>query len=158
MPFGSRNATQTFQRFIDEILRGFYFCYAYIDDVLIASSDVDKHKQHLKLVFQRFKEYGVVINPSKCELGVTELTFLGHTLNSQGVGPVQQKVTAIQEFSLPSTKRKLKEFLGLVNFYHQFIPHCAHVLQPIINLLTATHAENSLQWDEQSSQAFLTIK
>ena len=158
MPFGLRNAAQTFQRFIDEILRGFDFCYAYIDDVLIASSDVHKHKQHLQLVFQRFKEYGVVINPSKCELGVTELTFLGHTLNSQGVRPVQEKVTAIQEFPLPSTKRKLKEFLGLVNFYHRFIPHCAHVLQPINKLLTATHAEKSLQWDEQSSQAFLTIK
>ena len=60
MPFGLRNATQIFQRFIDEILRGFDFCYAYIDDVLIASSDADKHKQHLRLVFQRFKEYGVL--------------------------------------------------------------------------------------------------
>ena len=124
----------------------------------IASSDMDKHKQHLQLVFQHFKEYGVVINPSKCEQGVTELTFLGHTLNSQGVCPVQEKVTAIQEFLLPSTKRKLKELLGLVNFYHLFIPHCAYVLQPINKLLTATHAEKSLQWDEQSSQAFLTIK
>ena len=68
MPFGLRNAAQTFQRFIEEILRGFDFCYAYIDDVLIASSNVDTHKQHLQLVFQRFKEYGIVISPSKCQL------------------------------------------------------------------------------------------
>ena len=68
MPFGLRNAAQTFQRFIDKILKGFDFCYAYIDDVLIASSDVDTHKQHLQLVFQCFKEYKIVINPSKCEL------------------------------------------------------------------------------------------
>ena len=92
MLFGLQNATQTFQRFIDEILRGFDFCYAYIDDVFIASSDADKHKQHLQLVFQHFKEYGVVINPFKCELGVTELSFMGHTLNSQGVRPVQEQV------------------------------------------------------------------
>ena len=56
MPFSLRNAAQTFQRFIDEILRGVDFCYAYIDDVLIASSNMDKHKQHLQLVFHCFKE------------------------------------------------------------------------------------------------------
>ena len=84
--------------------------------MLIASTNKEEHKQHLHLVFQLFKEYGVIINPSKCELGVTELTFLGHTLTSQGILPLQEKVTAIQDFPQPSTKRKLKEFLGLVNF------------------------------------------
>ena len=76
MPFGLRNAAQTFQRFIDEVLRGLSFCHAYIDDALIASSTAAEHKQHLWLVFQRFREYGVIINPSKCEFGVTELTFV----------------------------------------------------------------------------------
>ena len=71
---------------------------------------MDEHKHHLQLVVQHFKEYGIVINPSKCELRVTILTFLGHTLNSQGVCPLQEKVTAIQEFLLPNTKHKLKEF------------------------------------------------
>ena len=159
MPFGLRNAAQTFQRFINDILRGLTFCYTYIDDVLIASTNKEEHKQHLHLVFQRFKEYGVIINPSKCELGVTELTFLGHTLTSQGVLPLQEKVTAIQDFPQPSTKCKLREFLGLVNFYHWFIPHCAHTLKPLNNLLTATNGDHRpLQWDEQSSQAFLDIK
>ena len=91
MPFSLRNAAQAFQKFIAGILRGFDFCYADIDNVLIASSNTDKHTQHLQLVFQRFKEYRVVINLSKCEIGVTELTFLEHTLNSQSVHPVQEK-------------------------------------------------------------------
>ena len=159
MPFGLGNAAQTFQRFIDDVLRGLTFCYTYIDDVLIASTNKEEHKQHLHLVFQRFKEYGVIINPSKCELGVTELTFLGHTLTSQGILPLQEKVTAIQDFPQPSTKCKLREFVGLVNFYHRFIPHCAHILKSINNLLTATNGDHRpLQWDEQSSQAFLDIK
>ena len=105
MPFGLRNAAQTFQRFIDEILRGFNFCYAYIDDVLIASSDVNEHKQHLQLVFQRFKEYGVVINPSKCELGVMELTFLGHTyLKQSRCSPITRKSDSYPRVS--ATKHK----------------------------------------------------
>ena len=86
MPFGLRNPAQTFQRFIDEVLRDLHFSsvYAYIDHALIASSTPDEHKKHLKLVFDRFRQYGVIINLTKCELGVGELTFLGHYLNSQG--------------------------------------------------------------------------
>ena len=138
MPFGLRNAAQTFQRFIDEVLRGLSFCYAYIDDVLIASSTAAEHKQHLRLVFQHFRECGVIVNPSKCEFGVTELIFLGHTLNSRDTQPLREKVTAIQDFPQPNTKRKLREFLGLVNFYHRFIPQCARILLPINNLLKTT--------------------
>lgn len=51
MPFGLRNAGQTFQRFIDEVLHGLSFAYAYIDDVLIASKDTVEHKNHLHQVF-----------------------------------------------------------------------------------------------------------
>ena len=69
MPFGLHNAAQTFQRFIDMVLHGFSFSYAYIADVLIASS-TEEHKQHLHLVFEHFKEYRVLIHPNKCEFGV----------------------------------------------------------------------------------------
>ena len=159
MPFGLRNAAQTFQRFIDEVVRDLPFCYAYIDDVLIASKDPEEHKQHLKQVFQRFTEYGILLNPSKCELGMTELTFLGHHVNSRGVRPLDDKVSAIREFPQPSTQRKLREFMGLVNFYHRFIPHCAHTLQPLNDLLSKAHSnKQALQWNDQATQAFTNIK
>ena len=44
MPFGLRNAAQTFQRFIDRVLHGLHFAYAYIDDVLIASNNEGEHR------------------------------------------------------------------------------------------------------------------
>ena len=53
MPFGLRNAAQTFQRFIDQVLRDLPFCYAHIDDILIASSNPEEHQQHLISVFER---------------------------------------------------------------------------------------------------------
>ena len=70
MPFGLKNAAQTFQCFIDEVLRGLHFSYAYIDDVLVASSSTEEHIQHLRMVLERFKQYGLLIKPSKCVLGV----------------------------------------------------------------------------------------
>jgi len=57
MSFGLRNAAQTFQRFMDEVLRDFEFCYAYIDDILVASSSEEEHRDHLRALFERLREY-----------------------------------------------------------------------------------------------------
>ena len=126
---------------------------------MIASKDAEEHKLHLKQIFQRFTEYGILLNPSKCECGMHELTFLGHHLNSSGVRPLEEKVSAIRDFPQPSTQRKLHQFLGLVNFYHHFIPHCAHTLQPLNNLLSKNNnTKQPLQWNDQATQAFTEIK
>ena len=61
MPFGLRNAAQSFQRFMDQVLRGMHFVYTYIDDVLIASSNPEEHKQHLHSVLECFSKNGIVI-------------------------------------------------------------------------------------------------
>ena len=129
MPFGLRNAAQTFQRFIDQVLHGLDFTYAYIDDLLIASENEQQHEYHLRLLFDRLREYGVVINPSKCEFKVTSLDFLGHHIDCHGIKPLEKKVKLIQDFPVPNSLRKLREFLGLINFYRRFIPHCADILQ-----------------------------
>lgn len=93
MPFGLHNAAQIFQRFIDTVLRGlpcFYVGrYAYIDDILIASKTPEEHLYHLRLVFERLSEHGVIINPHKCQLGVPSLDFLGHHIDSSGITPLR---------------------------------------------------------------------
>ncbi len=127
MPFGLRNSAQTFQRFIDHVLHGLNFAYTYIDNVLIASTN---EQEHLRQVFTQFDEYGIVINPKECVLGVKQLQFLGHSVSTNGISPLQDKVQAISDFPVPTSQRQLREFLGLVNFYHPFIPHCARILRP----------------------------
>nr|VZH92197.1 unnamed protein product [Spirometra erinaceieuropaei] len=136
MPFGLRNAAQTFQRFIDRVLRGLPFVYAYIDDLLVASRNAEEHKEHLALVFDRLDQFGVVINPSKCVLGVPSLDFLGHHIDAQGLRPLSSKVEAIRDFPPPTSKRQLQRFLGMVNFYRRFLPNCADLMLPLTNLLS----------------------
>nr|VZH98603.1 unnamed protein product [Spirometra erinaceieuropaei] len=136
MPFGLRNAAQTFQRFIDRVLRGLPFVYAYIDDLLVASRNAEEHKEHLALVFDRLDQFGVVINPSKCVLGVPSLDFLGHLVNAQGLRPLSSKVEAIRDFPSPTSKRQLQRFLGMENFYRRFLPNCANLMLPLTNLLS----------------------
>ena len=64
MPFGLRNASQTFQRFMDQVLCGLTFAYNYIDDLLIASKDSEEHRNHLRMVFECLQDHEILINPS----------------------------------------------------------------------------------------------
>ena len=160
MPFGLRNAAQTFQRFIDEVLRGLPFCFAYIDDLLIASPDETSHKQHLHQVFQRLQDYGVQINADKSQLGVTSIEFLGHTVSPAGIAPLPSKCDSIQQFPKPSTQRQLKQFLGMVNYYNRFIPHCSLLLQPLYDMIKPSKRGQSviLVWTADAEAAFLSAK
>jgi cell shape-determining protein MreC len=86
--FKCRNATQTYQRFVDEIIRCLVFVYAYVDDFLIASEDKEQHREHLRALFKRLNEYDVVINPVKYELGASEITFLRYTVTADEIKPL----------------------------------------------------------------------
>ncbi|BHF78866.1 hypothetical protein SprV_0602198300 [Sparganum proliferum] len=156
MPFGLRNAAQTFQRFIDRVLRGLPFVYAYIDDLLVASRNAEEHKEHLALVFDRLDQLGAVINPSKCVLGVLSLDFLGHHVDAQGLRPLSSKVEAIRDFPLPTSKRQLQRFLGMVSFYRRFLPNCADFMLPLTNMLSGP--KGPLELTGEALTAFERIK
>ena len=93
----------------------------------------------------------VIVNPFKCTLGVSELQFLGHCVSKDRIRPLDEKVKIIRNFPTPSAQHQLREFLGLVNFYHLFIPRCTHILKPLNSLLYATG--NELQWTVQATDA-----
>ena len=82
----------------------------------------------MQIIFERFEKFGVVINPVKCEFGKLEINFLGHYINSAGISPSPSKVETIENFPVPDTMRKLREFLGMINFYRRFLPMCAQVV------------------------------
>lgn len=69
MTFGLRNAAQTFQRHIHEVLRGLDFTFTYIDDILVASESEEEHKEHLRFVFERLRQSNLAINIAKCHFG-----------------------------------------------------------------------------------------
>lgn len=135
MPFGLRNAAQTFQRFMDHVVRGLDFVYVYLDDVLVASNSPVEHEQHLRELFDRFTSFGLTINPTKCLFGVESLEFLGHHIDSHSIHPLDSKVSAIKDFPIPNSIKQLQRFLGMINYYRRFIPNCSAILHPLTNLL-----------------------
>ncbi|GBL58551.1 Retrovirus-related Pol polyprotein from transposon 17.6 [Araneus ventricosus] len=158
--FGLCSAAQTFQRFINEILRGLDYCFPYLDDILIASENQVEHKRHLEEIFTRFRKYGIIINESKCEFGKDTIDFLGHTINSNGCTSHRDKVRAILEHNKPVTISDLRRFLGMVNYYHRFIPNIATILSSLNQLLVGAKKRDKreIQWNIETDKSFQGIR
>ena len=154
MPFGLRNSGNTFQRFIDEVIYGLDFCFAYVDNILVASHSLEKHEIHLNIVINRFKTFGLTLHKDKCQIAVPEVQFLGHVINQHGVQAIPNKIDA---FSKPTNLPSLCRFLGIINYYRRFIPHCAETLRPLNQMLSPKKVKN-LSWSEEAETAFLDNK
>lgn len=160
MTFGLRNAAQSFQRFMHMVLRNLDFCYVYIDDLLIASTNIEEHLQHLRVVFERLKKYGIVINTDKCIFAAEMVNFLGHTVSAKGVQPLREKVEAILNITEPRTVCELRQFLGMVNFYRRFLPNAAEVQAPLHDYHKGNKKRDLtvIEWNDQTRQAFAKCK
>lgn len=156
MPFGLKNAAQAFQRLMDSVCQGLDFVFVYIDDILVASKNAKEHQVHLRQLFQRLQEHGLVINVTKCQFGRTTLDFLGHRITSHGASPLPDKVEAICQFQRPVTVKGLQEFVGMVNFYRRFIPAAAGIMQPLFSALAGK--AKFLQWNDVMMTAFQDAK
>ena len=158
MPFGLRNAGQTFQRLMDSIFRDLPYVTVYIDDVLVASHSPEEHLSHLEEVFSRLHSNGLIIRPEKCRFGQTTLSFLGHKLDSSGVSPLPEKVRAVTDFPLPTTVRQLQRFLGMLNFFHRFVKGASTVLRPLHQACGGCAASTEITWSQDRLDAFRDAK
>ncbi|CAK1599381.1 unnamed protein product [Parnassius mnemosyne] len=143
MNYGLRNAAQTFQRFIDEVLLGLDFCYGYIDDILVFSSSNQEHKNHLRQLFERLKQYGVVVNTAKCIPGQPEVTFLGYHVSAAGTKPLESKVETIRQYPVPKKVKELRSFLGMLNFYRRFVSNAAQLQAPLNDVFSGSKIKES---------------
>lgn len=160
LTFGLCNAAQTFQRFIHTVLRGLDFCFAYQDDILIASENETEHLKHLRLLFARLDEYGIVLNLNKCIFGQTDIQFLGFHINQHGTKPIESRVNAILNYPLPDTVYKLKRFLGMVNFFRRFLPHAAETQIPLFSCMPGNikNDHTPINWTQELLEAFNKCK
>jgi RNase H-like domain found in reverse transcriptase/Reverse transcriptase (RNA-dependent DNA polymerase)/Integrase core domain/Integrase zinc binding domain len=156
MPFGLRNAAQTFQRLMDQLFRHLPFVFTYLDDHLIASRSAAEHKQHLEQFFKILSENGLRINPAKCVFAAGSVKFLGHTVGPDGVRPLGSHVEALAAFPQPTSVKELQRFLGIINFYRRFLPGIAGTLQPLTDALRGD--SKSFQWSPLMAAAFQAAK
>lgn len=146
MSFGLRNAGQTFQRFIDDVVRGLDFCFAYCDNILVFPRNEEDHRQHLHQLFQRLDNHGLLVNVQKSTLGSPLITFLGHQVSSEGTRPLPDHILALKNDPRPNTAKDLRRFLGMLNFYRRFVPKAATYQAPLHDALAGLHGNQSVTW------------
>lgn len=137
MPFGLKNAPATFQRVMDNVLRGLQneFCLVYLDDIIIMSASLQEHIVHLTKVFQRLRDTKFKIQLDKSEFLKKEVAYLGHIVTSEGVKPNPDKILAIKKYPIPKTTKQIKSFLGLLGYYRKFIKDFARLTKPLTSCL-----------------------
>ena len=123
MPFGLCNAPSTFQRCMEFIFRGMQWqtILIYLDDIIIFSADLDEHFEHLDEVLKRLKNAGLKLKPSTCDLIKDEILYLGYLVGKTGVKPNPRIIETVKNWKTPNTGKEVQQFLGLCNYYRQFI-------------------------------------
>lgn len=97
----------------------------------------------------------MVVNPSKCAFGRSEVKFLGYLVTEQGTKPLPDRVSAIKNYPLPATAKELRQFLGMLNFYRRFMPRTAQIQAPMNALLGgAIKGKTPIKWTTEARSAF----
>ena len=110
-------------------------CELYLDDCIVYGETMEDYLERLELFFERCKKHGITLNPEKCKLGLTEVEYVGHTINKYGLHFTRDKLDSVLNFPEPDTKQKVKSFIGLANYFRDHIQNHSLRIQPLQNLV-----------------------
>ncbi|GBG68721.1 hypothetical protein CBR_g3263 [Chara braunii] len=122
-------------------------------DDLVAVPDHGVTEPHL--VLEKLREANFKINAKKCEWAKTQVLYLGHVLDGDGIKPEDSKITAIRDWPTPRTLTELRSFLGLANYYRKFVRNFSTIAAPLRRLLKK---EAIWQWDKDCTSALKKLK
>ena len=163
MPFGLCNAPPTFQRLMLNCLGelNLTYCLIYLNDVIIFSRTEEEHLERMRVVFDRFREHGLKLKPSKCEVFKTEINYLAHHVSKRGVLPSKKNLEAIAQCPPPDTYTRVKSFVGLVGHYRRFIKGFANIMAPLYDLTSGENKDKKsehLDLPPEAREAFDRLK
>ena len=155
MPFGLCNAPPTFQRLMQNCLGelNLTYCLIYLDDVIVFSNTPDEHLRRMRVVFDRLREHGLKLKPSKCEVFKSEINYLAHHVSWKGVLPSKKNLESIAQCPPPDTYTKVKSFVGLVGHYRRFIKGFAKIVAPLYDLTSGNNKDKKSEHVDLSPEA-----
>ena len=163
MPFGLCNTPPTFQRLMLNCLGelNLTYCLIYLDDVIIFSQMEEEHLKGMRVTFDRFREHGLKLKPSKCEVFKTEINYLTHHVSKRGVLPSKKNLEAIAQCLPPDTYTKVKSFVGLVGHYRHFFKGFTNIAAPLYDLTSGENKDKKsehLDLPQEAREAFDRLK
>ncbi|KAE8974448.1 hypothetical protein PR001_g25988 [Phytophthora rubi] len=158
MPFALTNAPSTFQRMMNQVLRGLTWstCLVYLDDIVVfTKGGIERHVMELASVLERLAAAGLTLKLRKCRFAMESMEYLGHELSRDGVRPVQRLLTAVQQFPRPSDAVGAKRFVHLAGYYRRFVAGFGSMMSPITKLL---RKRVEWEWTTAQEEAFEMVK
>ena len=140
LPYGVSSAPGMFQRTTETLLQGIPFVAVFLDNILITGRTEEEHLKNIDETLKRLSDAGLRLKKSKCSFMKPSLECLGHRVDAEGFHPVEAKVKAVKDAPAPQNVPELKPFLGMINFYGNFIHNLASTLGPLHMLLCQNQA------------------
>jgi len=156
--FGMTNLPATFQGMMNEILRDMINkgkVAVFIDNVLIGTETEEGHDGIVEEVLRRLEENNLYVKPKKCAWKVQKVNFLGVVIGQGKIEMKEEKVAGVLNWPVPKMVRDVRKFLGLANYYRQFMKDFAKLAQPLNNL---TRKEEKWRWRSEQQEAFEQLK
>ena len=153
--YGLQNGPSAFSRLMSNLFADDKEIFVFIDDLLVISKNWDDHVEAIKRLLKKCISIGLVLDPTKSQIGKDECVFLGETITKQGRRPSTKHVEAIQKYPIPKNRKELKRFNGICVFEQKFIKNASVILKPLHQLASP---KNEFVWTEKHQNAFDSIK
>lgn len=173
LPFGLASAPALFQRTMESLIGDIPMCRPYLDDIIVSGKTEEEHLNNLERVLERLQNSGLRLKKGKCEFLKQSVQYLGHKVDKDGIGPLQEKLDAIREAPRPVNQTQLQAYLGLLGYYRKFIPNLTTEIAALTELLKAEYvtpktkgrkrrspdeADPKFKWGQEQERAFKKSK
>ncbi|KAL0555992.1 hypothetical protein IC582_004495 [Cucumis melo] len=157
MRFGLTNAPVTFCMLMNQVFHEYLdkFVVVYLDNIVVYSTTMEEHRDHLQKVFQKLKDNQLYVKREKCSFVQERINFLGHVIECGRIGMKEGKIAAIRDWTVPKSVSELRSFLGLANYYRRFVEGFSKRASPLTELLKKDVYWN---WDPECQAAFDGLK
>ena len=162
VPFGPKGAPSYFQeQMATTVLNGIIhvICEIYLDDCIVFGRGNKEFLERLRVVFQRFRDRGLLLKAKKCKFGVKRLEYVGRVISAEGTSMSKEKIESVLNFPRPKDKTSLQSLLGLANYFRAFVPHHSTIVSPLHRMIEhSAKKKSALIWTEEGKKAFMEIR
>ena len=136
--YGISIGPAAFSAFMSKIFRPLILkknVITYLDDAFMQSLTKDEIFTVLEHYHKILQNKNLKAAPDKSHFSLTRVKFLGHNIEQNTIAPLKSRNDAIQKLQAPTNKKKIQEFLGMLNFLSKYVYKMQLYLRPFYNVL-----------------------
>ena len=130
------------------------FVTVYLDDILVFSANKQEYLIHLRKVFEHLLQKQFYFKLPKCKFSQLEIQYLGYLIIGRTIAVDPTKTKTIVMWPKPTCVKEVQQFVGLANYYNEFIPKFSAIPAPLTDLLSSKH---TWEWTAEHQKCFATL-